>query len=356
MVCAVFLSVISLSIPSFATNLTSLKNTCVIVDGQPQCDGVINANPGTHVSSGGGGGGYFNGHTAQLNGYMPVPEDLASPCPQPDKNLFSSIGYSRNTKGPFYNHYQVAIDRATQEPIGGAPGTKFWDTSWHLDNYKQPGGVGRADVPEGHNPAANDSWHGWAGAHWSLFGRSLDRNTFCLPLSGGVPVSEALKQAAAKIEFPGLKEPVKNPDGTITNPNLAVGMKTQTVKFEVSQDSVNSAVAINFDFESYDISVIRRFTNTQGEEEVSWTRLNDPVTPLKLFPTKPNSADELSQTFKMRMYKKGQYQIVVRALFTGIVNINGNPLYEVAGLPATSVSESIDVISVKSINRVVKKF
>lgn len=329
--CTVLITLLSTSISSSA-----LKSVCGGDGGGIDCGGNINANPGTHAGSNDGTSGYFHDHTAQLNGYMPT--EILVACNSPTFSLYKNIGYSiKKDYGQTYLHYPVAIDRKTQEPIGGAPGTKYWDTSWNLDTYNRVDGSGinRADVPEGHNPQLNDKWHNWAGKNWWMFNK--EDNKVCLPLTGGQPVAEQLHQNPATITFSG-------------SAKTLVGAKQKTVTFEVDQQSVNNAIAIGFQLEKFEYSVIRRYKDKDGNDAVTWTWTDDPKSPVKLTRIGGTASSDPKQTFKMKILKKGEYTIVVRALFTGIVIMNGTPTLT-SGLPTVTVSTPINAIAVKSVSR-----
>ena len=338
------------SFPVFATPSSANVKNCETVPGGITCGGNIGGNPGTHSGTGGGGSGYWNGHTAQLNGYMPIQNPSVTEYPNPDRGLFPGIGYSTSTPGPYYEHYQVAIDRNTGEALGGAPGTKFWDTSWNLDTYNRSdgSGVNRADVPPGHDPSLNDQWHGWAGKNWWLFSRSK-LIVECLPLTGSVPQDVLLQQLPPTITFGD--ELATLSDKTIELKQKTVGMKSLKVTFEVTPQSLQSAADINFDFEKYNISVIRFLKDGTGEWVVeSWKLSDAPDCPIKFKKISRKDKKDPKQTYAMKIYKKGRYLIVAQALFTGTVIINGNPVSQ-SNLPATSVSNPFNAIGLKSILR-----
>lgn len=316
-ICAVIIAIAS---PSYASVPLSFKNGCNQQTGV--CTGLQTGGGGSHNQGNTGSSGAYAGEKyVRFDGF--APNSAMTPCAKDTADL-KLFGYDKNHPGPFYLHYRVAKDKATDEVLGGVDTAKFWNTAWDI-NTLQPT---TQPVKEGDGLTSESD---------SVFGpHFVFKNTppVCLPLKGGFEVKAA--------------ETGVKPQIALTKPGkLVVNAKNREITIVADKtDLIAANAAIFFTLDDSKTTLRVSKMNNDG----TWTELDLAASKriVKISSIEP-VGDGKTFHANITAKKKGVYKVAVKVHFDVDIIVNGT--FSQDFLEIESADLPIAVVSVKSVSR-----
>lgn len=313
-------AIIAIASPSYASMPKALKQGCNQQTGV--CTGLQTGGGGSHNQGNTGSSGAYAGEKyVRFDGF--APDSAMTPCDKDSADL-KLFGYDKNHPGPFYLHYRVAKNKATDEVLGGVDTAKFWNTAWDI-NTLQPT---TQPVKEGDGlTSESDSV---IGPHFVF------KNTppVCLPLKGGFEVKAAET---------GIK-----PQIALTKPGkLVVNAKNREITIVADKtDLIAANAAIFFTLDDSKTSLRVSKMNKDGTwNELDLAASKRIVKISSIEPVRDGKTFHANITAK----KKGVYKVAVKVHFNVDIIVNG--VFSQDFLEIESADLPIAVVSVKSVSR-----
>jgi hypothetical protein len=280
----------------------------------------------------------------RFDGFAPVPGALPCPDSDADKSQYAKLNIPKNFSGDVYPHYRVGVRRSDGVIIGGVPGSLYWDEYWNAEtgahSVTRPPGITIKSAPSRSNP--------WVAPHWT-------GKEFCLPLSGGTPLSAQLGVTQPTVEttlHPASVSASGIPPVIPGVLSAAVGMKKSKVTVHLDQAVVNQAISIGFSLD--DVVII----GCKIKEPVALNPNHDCVDGSGFTNINSNGAIRFKNfhingydaTADVKFKKRGLYKFYAGGLFTGTVIVNGVRAAQVPNIPSISTEVDVQVISIRSKN------
>lgn len=355
--------VVSFVIPSFSV----AAYACSVADG---CISGYRPGGGNHTSgSTGSGSGPLSGYNAlQFTGAVPKTNALGqfiSGCqPDPeDKKFMATEGYSAETRNStdysaFYRHARTFVFRSNPSiQVAGAPGTLYWDTGFNADTGDAVSGVPDRKAGSQANPTF--------GAHWE------NANEYCLPLKSGM-VEEELHVIKPELKINGIDYETGGEGSQTVIPRLIVNSKKSYIDIDVTENAAAAnniflQFSLNMD-DPIDVLVCDldknaeyQATHTESENPLLWALSGCVIGNSKKNaiyfdtahmspPIQVPGSDQKYVRINMKIRKKGNYAIAVRARYKGDIWNGAGPI-QTEDVTAWSDGINLKTVSVKSVNR-----